>query len=236
MKKSFVVTTLVLVGLGCFMAGWLLRPAAQHRQPLPVLGTVPDYTLTDQLGRPVASTAFAGKVRVVTFLFPYCTSYCPLIAHNFVSLAGVLQTAGLDAKVQLVSFNVDPENTGIDQMRTFQRQYGWNPEDPRWAYLTGKPEQIRHIVRDAFHIYYKKVRTGHDEGEEGEGTHIPELVVGNRLAEQAQVGYDIVHNDALVIVDTQGRIRKYFSEADRISDDQLIEVIRQLLGEAAAVR
>jgi protein SCO1/2 len=233
MKRLFLILVLILGGLGCFAVGWTLRPLFPDKEPLPVLGTVPNYTLTDQLGHRVSSTAFAGKVRVVTFLFPYCTSYCPLIAHNFVSLANVLKTSGIYDHVQLVAFNVDAGNAGPGQLRTFQKEYGWNPEDTHWEYLTGKPEEVRHIVHDSYHIYYEKVSTKSEdratEREKKEGTYVPELVVGNKLAEEAKVDYDIVHNDAMVIVDAKGRIRKYFHEANRVSNEQIMHVIDQLL-------
>ena len=233
MKRPFLVLTLILVGLGCFAAGWRLRPDFQSKERLPILGTVPNYTLTDQLGQRVSSTSFAGKVRVVTFLFPYCTGYCPLIAHNFGSLARELKTAGIYDHVQLVAFDVDPGNTGPEQLRTFQKQYGWNPEDIHWEYLTGKPEEIRRIVQDSYHIYYQKVSTDAEnreaEKEKKAGTYIPQPVVSNKLADEANVDYDIVHNDSMVIVDTKGRIRKYFQEADRISNEQIVNIINQLL-------
>jgi protein SCO1/2 len=233
MKRLLLVVVLILVGLGCFAAGWLFHSGSKNKERLPVLGTVPNYTLIDQLGHQVSSTSFAGKVRIVTFLFPYCTSYCPLTAHNFVSLSRVLKASGIYDQIQLVAFDVDPDHTGPDQMRTFQKQYGWDPEDTHWEYLTGKPEDVRHVVYDSYHIYYKQVDNESEDREAArekmEGTYVPQPVVSNKLADKANVNYDIVHNDALVIVDTHGRIRKYFHEADRVSNEQIMDVIYQLL-------
>ena len=234
MSKVFLYSFLLITfGVGCFAAGWYLHPFVQGTKPLPVLGQVPDYKLTDQLGRRVSSTSFKGKVRVVTFLFPYCTSYCPLIAHNFVSLERVLKTSGIADRVQLVAFDVDPENTGPLQMRKFQEQYGWDPEDTHWEFLTGTPDEIRRIVAGVYHVYYKKVSDESEDEEvakqKREGTYVPQPVVRNSLADEASVDYDIVHNDALAIVDTEGRIRKYFADADRVSDEQIMDVITRLL-------
>jgi len=205
--------------------------------PLPVLGQVPDYTLTDQLGRTVSSASFQGKVRVVTFLFPYCSGYCPLIAHNLLTLERALRTGGMSDRVQLVAFDVDPEGTGPDQLRTFQQQYGWDPHDTRWEFLTGAPDEIRRIVTGAYGVDYRKVS---DEGEAAAaadstaGDVVPEPEVRNDLAAAADVDYDIIHNDLLAVVDTRGRIRQTFGEADRITDDQVVAVIRRLLAEAPA--
>ena len=45
-------------------------------------GPAPSFTLTDQTGHAIASTHFRGKVQVVSFLFPYCTTDCPLLARD----------------------------------------------------------------------------------------------------------------------------------------------------------
>jgi protein SCO1 len=222
----------ILIFAGGFAAGWLFHPHPPSREPapLPVLGQVPDYTLTNQLGQAVSSASFRGRVQAVTFLFTYCRGYCPLIAHNFMTLERLLKVSGKADKVQLVAFNVDPQNTGPSEMRAFQEQYGWKPDNHRWEFLTGSVSDIHHVVTDGYHVYYKKVVDEDDAGSNAMGgDSIPEPVVANKLADKAGVDYDIVHNDMLAIVDTQGRIRKIFSDADRVSDEQIMAVIERLL-------
>ncbi len=232
-KSTMFFFALFFIAAAGFTAGWLLRPHVPQGNPLPVQGLVPDYTLTNQLGQAVSSSSFHGKVQVVSFLFTYCRGYCPLIAHNFMTLERVLKASGKADQVQLVTFNVDPEHTGPAQMKAFQQQYGWNPADTHWQYLTGSPEAIRRIVTDGYHVYYKKVRDDDDAPDRETGNHgmdsVPEPVVENKLADTAGVDYDIAHNDLVAIVDTQGRIRKIFEDADRVSDEQLMNVITQLL-------
>src|SRR3954451_23990118 len=113
------------------------------------LGDAPAWTLTDQNGKAVSSTDFAGKVIVTTYLFPYCTTLCPAETHTLAALEADLKTAGLAGKrVQIVAFNVDPENTGPREMRAFLQQYGVDPHDPSWSFVTGSPTDIQHVVRD----------------------------------------------------------------------------------------
>ncbi len=222
----------ILFFAGGFALGWLLHPNLPLRKQvsLPVLGQVPDYTLTNQLGEAVSSTSFRGKVRVVTFLFTYCRGYCPLIAHNFMTLERLLRISGIADEVQLVSFNVDPHNTGPAEMKAFQEQYGWKPGNHRWEFLTGSVNDIHHIVNDGYHVYYKEVVDDDNvDSNTKEDNAIPEPVVANKLADKVGADYDIVHNDMLAIVDKKGRIRKIFSDADRVSDEQIMIVIKQLL-------
>ncbi len=234
MRKGIIyLFIIILFGAGGFVLGRFFYGQAPQKESLPVLGRAPDYTLINQLGQPVSSRSFHGKVQIVSFLFAYCRGYCPLIAHNFIMLEQVLKTAGIADQVQLIAFNVDPENTGPAQMKAFQKQYGWVPNNLHWEYLTGSPEDIRRIVTDGYHVYFTKVADTDEDRQAESGVaeqdSIPEPVVSNPLADAAGADYDIVHNDMLVIVDTKGNIRKIFQDAERIPDDQLLDVISTLL-------
>ena len=234
MRRASLFTSLLLViGAVGFLAGWYLHSGSKNKNSLPVLGKVPHYILTNQLGQRVSSTSFEGKVRVVTFLFPYCQGYCPLIAHNFVSLEQQLKAAKMAGKVQLIAFNVDPDSTGPTEMKAFQKQYGWDPHNMHWQYLTGTPHEIHQIVTGSYYIDYEKVSEASEDREiekqKKQGTYVPEPEVSNKLAEKVQPDYDIVHNDALAIVDTTGHVRKIFENADRVSDQRIMNAIYQLL-------
>ena len=101
------------------------------------------------------------------------------------------------------------------------RQYGWDPEDTRWQFLTGSPKAIRSVVTGGFSVDYERVTEAEEAAEEAaaktQGRFVPEPVVANPLAEKADPGYDVVHNDALVVVDPRGRVRAVFDEAARLS-------------------
>lgn len=218
-----------------FAAGyWFGRHGATTREALPVLGSAPEYTLVNQLDQTVSSKSFLGKVQLVTFLSPYCTSYCPLIAFNLASLERVLEDAGLADRVQIVAFDLDPEHTGPATMAAFLEQYGWDPHDTRWQFLTGTPEQIRSVVTGGFFIDYSVVseaqQAAQDEAAKRTGRFVPQPEVANPLAAQARPDYDVVHNDALVAVDPEGRIRIIYDQADRLSDTELMALINGLLG------
>jgi len=116
----------MLLLAGC-VAGWLIARDTQApaAKPLPVLGQAPEFRgLTNQLGESVDSSRFAGKVQVVTFLFPYCTTYCPVITAHQAGLESTLRLGGLQDKVGVVAYNVDPGGTGTAQMREFLKEYG----------------------------------------------------------------------------------------------------------------
>lgn len=224
-----VSAALLLAGALGWVLGTANRPANGSSGTLPELGRAPDYQgLSNQLGQTVGSRRFRGKVQLVTFEFAYCRTYCPLITAHLVGLERALRGTPLEDRVELVSFNVDPAGTRPPQMRAFLEQYGWDPHDPHWQYLTGKPETIRHIVTDGFHVFYQKVSD--DEPSSGSGpAQTPQPEVSNPLADRVQPGYDVTHNDALIVVGPQGEIRRIFDQADVLSSDRLLRIIRSLV-------
>jgi len=232
-NRLIIIFVLLLLVLVSFYAGYQFKGNSSPKKSLKVVGEVPGYTLTNQLGDKVSSNKFSGKVRVVSFLFPYCKEYCPLIAINMVNLEQILKSAHLTNKVQLVSYDVDPEHTGPSQMRAFMKEYGWNPQNTDWQYLTGKPSQIKKIVRKSYYISYQQVSEATEDSlvnlEKKQGTYAPSPEVSNKLADKVNPDYDIAHNDALAIVDTKGRIRKIYDDADHVSNQRLLHVIDQLL-------
>ena len=213
--------------LSGFVAGVFVERARSGPPSLADLGPAPAYTLTNQMGQKVSSKRFAGKVQVVTFLFPYCTTYCPLIAAHLMGFERlmVLAQTGLQDKVEIVSFNIAPDTAGPKEMREFLHQYGWDPKNPHWQYLTGSRAQIRHVVTDGFHVAYRRI-TGSDSGTGPAQT--PQLAVSNPLAAKVKPGFDISHNDAIEIVDAKGRIRKIYDDADVVPNEQLWKDVARL--------
>lgn len=226
-----LVGLIVAAGLSGFDFGRLR--GATGRSELPVLGMAPSYTLSNQLGREVASSSLRGKVQIISFLFPYCTTMCPLIAAHMANLENFgLGPAGIRDKVELVSFNLDPEKTGPSQMRAFLSQYGWNPSDPHWQYLVGSGAEIERVVKNGFSVWYKRVSLA-DEAKDGNEGGIVQPEVANRLAESAHADYDIVHNDVIEVVDQKGRIRKIYHNADTVGWTDLLNLVQSLLAKPA---
>jgi protein SCO1 len=212
--------------------GFLLgeRHEAARQASLPVLAAAPSYTMTNQLGERVSSQHFRGKVQIVTFLFPYCTTLCPLIAAHLANLEKLgLEPAGLADKVALVTFDIDPENTGPPEMRAFLRQYGWNPQDRHWQYLVAPPPEMRRVVGNGFSVWYKRVSERSAAGKDGGEGPMVQPEVENPLAARAHANYDIVHNDVLEVVDRRGRIRKVYDDADTVAWPDLLALVRSLV-------
>ena len=229
LRTGALAGILLLAG---FIAGVYIERARSGPPKLADLGPAPQYTLTNQLGQPVSSKQFSGKVQFVTFLFPYCTTFCPLIAAHLMGFERlmVLAQTGMQNKVEIVSFNVAPGAVGPKEMREFLHQYGWDPKDPHWQFLTGNKTQIRRVVTGGFHVAFRRIAdSGGDDDNYAGASGAPQLTVSNPLAEKVKPNFDITHNDAIEIVDPQGRIRKVYDDADVVPNEQLWNDVGRIL-------
>lgn len=124
----------------------LLTLAACAKKPLPVLGEVPAFQLTDQLGRPFSSgSALNGHVWVADFVFTNCEGPCPRMSSHMHSLQDKT-----DAGVKLVSFTVDPARDTPPVLAEYAKKFG--ADSNRWLLLTGDVATLNELDQDAFKL------------------------------------------------------------------------------------
>jgi cytochrome oxidase Cu insertion factor (SCO1/SenC/PrrC family) len=109
----------------------------------PLDSPAPAFALTDQDGRPVTLASLRGKVVLLTFLDPVCTSDCPLIAQEFRAAGELL---GRTSQVELVAVNYNPLYAQVSYLQAFDQQEGLDGV-PNWRYLTGTPAQLAQVWR-----------------------------------------------------------------------------------------
>jgi cytochrome oxidase Cu insertion factor (SCO1/SenC/PrrC family) len=100
------------------------------------------FSLTDQKGRAVTLASLRGKVVLLGFLDPVCTSDCPLMGQEF-RQAGQLLAADT-SRVELVAVNYNPLDTQVGYLQAFDRQEGLNTIS-NWLYLTGTSSQLQQV-------------------------------------------------------------------------------------------
>jgi cytochrome oxidase Cu insertion factor (SCO1/SenC/PrrC family) len=235
-RTLLVGVPIAIVALAASLAGVIVARASHepgtYRSNRPDYGAAPTFTLTDQNGRRVSSASLAGGVQVVSYLFPYCRTYCPTITHTLVQLQDDLRQEGLfGSKVRFTIFNVDPTGSGPPEMRQFLKQYGVDPSDRGWEYLTGSLADVTRVVRGGYHVYFSKISLAAErrqiarEKAQGLYTDVPEQP--NALAERRKVDYDIVHNDYVELVGPDGRIDQIFN-GNQVSEGRLFDAVRRL--------
>jgi cytochrome oxidase Cu insertion factor (SCO1/SenC/PrrC family) len=103
------------------------------------------FRLTDQNGRTVTTADLRGKVVLLTFLDPVCTSDCPLIAQEF-RAAG--QLLGSDSsRVELVAIVANPVFYQQAYTEAFTQQEGL-AQVPNWQFLTGSLPTLQKVWSD----------------------------------------------------------------------------------------
>jgi cytochrome oxidase Cu insertion factor (SCO1/SenC/PrrC family) len=108
----------------------------------PLNYVAPGFSLTDQHGRTVTLASLRGKVVLMTFLDPVCTSDCPLEAQEFREAGTLLGSA--DRNVELVAVVANPVDYQLGYTQAFDRQEHLNGVT-NWLYLTGSPAQLKQV-------------------------------------------------------------------------------------------
>jgi protein SCO1/2 len=114
---------------------------------LPSYGTVPEFQLTDSLGRPFDSKQLSGKVWIADFIYTHCPGPCPRMTSQMHSVQKKLKN---DSDTRLVSFTVDPDRDNPAVLNAFAQKFGGPAED--WFFLTGSPETLHHLAKDVFMV------------------------------------------------------------------------------------
>ena len=123
---------------------------------LPVIGTAPDFVLTNQDGGRVSLAESTGTVRAVTFIYATCKDTCPLLTAK---MAVMQQKLGADfgKRVRFVSITVEPEIDTPVVLKAYAEKFGADPAG--WSFLTGKSEEIQDVVRK-YGAFAKRVKPG----------------------------------------------------------------------------
>jgi cytochrome oxidase Cu insertion factor (SCO1/SenC/PrrC family) len=103
------------------------------------------FQLTDQSGHHVSLASLRGKVVLLTFLDPVCTSDCPLIAQEFKQAGQLLKSSS--KRVELVAIVANPVDYSLGYTQAFDRQEGLTGVR-NWLYLTGSLTQLEQVWRD----------------------------------------------------------------------------------------
>lgn len=106
---------------------------------------VGEFSLLDQLGRPVTQDSLRGKPWVANFIFTRCAFECPLLmkkAHDN------LHQRLKDVDFRIITITVDPKHDDVAQMKRQADVFGVDPD--RWLFVTGPEDKVYELVRKGF--------------------------------------------------------------------------------------
>ena len=168
--------------------------------PLPVYYVVPQFSLTNEFGKPFGTNELKGKFYIANFMFTSCPTTCPALMAKMDLVQKRIR--GLGTKAAIVTFTVDPEVDTPEVLYKFARKRHSNPFI--WNYLTGSKADLEKVVVSGF-----KVPMGNKEA------------VDKQVAEEKITLFDIAHSEKLVLVDDRGQIRGYYG-TDRVEMDKMM--------------
>jgi cytochrome oxidase Cu insertion factor (SCO1/SenC/PrrC family) len=148
------IALLVGVGIGAAIAvvqssGAAPAPVALTTQPIvnpqldpgvPLDRPAPGFTLTDQFGKRVSLSSLRGKVVVLSFNDPECTTICPLTTTALLHAKQLLGAAA--SNVELLGIGANPEATEVKWVRAYSQAHRMMH---KWRFLTGSLPELKRV-------------------------------------------------------------------------------------------
>jgi protein SCO1/2 len=178
-----------------------LRASDQEPTELPVLATLPPFSLTDESGQKFGTDQLIGKTWIGNFIFTRCPSTCPVQTANLTRLQRRLKKLDGWENIQLISFTVDPNYDTPDILADYAKRADADPE--HWHFLTGSREDIWSLCKKGFKLAVADVPPKADNL--------------------------IMHSPMFVLVDGQGRIRGFFDGTKQDGITAIFASLQQLL-------
>jgi len=133
-------------GVVAVLAG--LLAACIQPKPLPVLGQLPEFQLTEQDGQPFDSKSLAGHLWVADFIYTTCQGPCPMMSSTMHRLE--MLTAADIPDLRFVSFTVDPKHDTPPVLAEYASHF--KPTPGRWYFLTGEQAKLNDLGMNGFHL------------------------------------------------------------------------------------
>jgi protein SCO1/2 len=137
-----LVLIAVLLGLAAVPAAALYQ-SYTHRAHF-----APDFTLTDQAGRPFTLSEQRGRAVALFFGYGHCPDICPTTLASLARAKAALGSRGAD--VEIVFVTVDPERDTAEALGKYVALF-----DRSIVALTGTSAQLEPVYK-AYFVYHEK--------------------------------------------------------------------------------
>ncbi len=136
----------ILIAVLLLVAAAALVQRLHRPDPPPILGQVPDFTLTNRDGRTVHRADLAGAPWIADFIFTRCPASCPIMTTRMARLNRELPP---DLGLRFVSFTVDPDH---DTPQVLQKYAASFQAPERWLFLTGGKDTLYRLSQEGFKL------------------------------------------------------------------------------------
>jgi protein SCO1/2 len=137
--------TLAAILLALLLAQLKLRMAVG--KPLPVIGPVVDFTLTNQNGWAFSLADLRGRVWVADIIFTRCPGPCLKMTRQMKDLQEALPAAN---PARLVTLTTDPSYDSPAVLKTYAGRF--DADSNRWMFLTGPRSEIAKLASESLKL------------------------------------------------------------------------------------
>ena len=116
-------------------------------QPLPVIGTIPQFELISSSGQPFDSHSLDGHIWVANFIYTTCDGPCPMMSHK---MKGIQESTNSTPNVKLVSVTVDPKHDTPEALAKYAKFF--KADESRWYFLTGEMARLNDLGLNGFKL------------------------------------------------------------------------------------
>jgi len=169
-------------------------------EPLKVGDVIPDYQFTNELGQVIKFSDYRGKAVAFTFIFTRCPfpTFCPRMSTHFADAQKKLrETAGAPTNWHFLTISFDPEFDSPDVLQSYAK--GFDADSKRWTFATGSLSNIVELADQIGLVFYR-----------GDPNNPATLN----------------HNLRTVVLDTEGRIQKVFTDNEWKPEQVVTEVLK----------
>ena len=208
-KISVMLSTgLLLVMLTLLLAYLLtaLQSRVPRSQPLPVIGAVNDFTLTNQFAAAVTLADLRGHVWIADIIFTSCAGPCLKMTRQLKELQNALPAT---SDTKLVTLTTNPDFDTPPVMAKFAGRF--DTDTNRWLFLTGTKKEIRALAGGSLKLTSVEVKPDERKSE-------------NDL---------FIHSTIFVVVDKQARLRGVFETGGEgvdwaVEQQKILAAVKQL--------
>jgi len=154
--------------------------AVDYAQPLPVIGPLPEFTLTNQNGGVFTQANLAGRVWVMDIIFTRCPGPCAAMTKRMAELQALVPDS---LPVGFLSLTTDPDFDTPKMLAAYGERFG--ADFDRWQFVTGTKEQLGLLAAQGLKM------------------------VGKEKAEELRTAPNdlFIHSTVFALVDGRGRLR-----------------------------
>ena len=124
-----------------------LQSQAARGRPLPVIGPIGDFTLTNQNGGAVSLADLRGKVWVADIIFTRCPGPCLRMTRQMKELQDALPPG---SQTKLVTLTTDADFDTPPVLKLYAERFG--ADTNRWMFLTGAKQEIAKLAIDSLKL------------------------------------------------------------------------------------